>query len=388
MGPERKQGQRGKARLALLLLMTLHQPAAHASSPVQAKEAQLRQAQAAAAAHGQAATFAKQRVRADAAQAALLAEQEVAAAARVRVLENQTGGAAGLLERLQADQVAQAAALKAGEAGLAALLPIMQRLSAAPAATILATPESPVESVRGILVLQGVAGEIERKSAAVRARAASVAVLLGQISAQQKVLLAAVAAERKAEDLLTVQIDAARAAEMADSDMAVAEAAAALKANENVSDLRGMIARLQAAPAPAVPPPADVVAGAGAPVSGMVVQNYGDPTIAGPAQGVTYKAAPGARVVAPCAGPVLFADEFKSYGLLVILGCGASTDFVLSGMTRLDVSAGQKIARGQPVGEMLGFDAKNPAAEPRLYVELLQNGAPVSPASWLSAGGA
>jgi septal ring factor EnvC (AmiA/AmiB activator) len=37
---------------------------------------------------------------------------------------------------------------------------------------------------------------------------------------------------------------------------------------------------------------------------------------------------------------------------------------------------------------MLGFDAKNPAAEPHLYVELLQNGAPVSPASWLSAGGA
>jgi septal ring factor EnvC (AmiA/AmiB activator) len=175
---------------------------------------------------------------------------------------------------------------------------------------------------------------------------------------------------------------------MADSDTAVAEAAATLKANENVHDLRGIIAGLQAAPAPAAPPPANVMAGAGAPVSGMVVQNYGDPTIAGPAQGITYKAAPGARVVAPCAGPVLFADAFKSYGLLVILGCGASTDFVLSGMTRLDVSAGQKIARGQPVGEMLGFDAKNPATEPHLYVELLQNGAPVSPASWLSPGGA
>jgi septal ring factor EnvC (AmiA/AmiB activator) len=372
----------------LLLFLTFHLPA-HASTPVQVKEAELRQAQAAVAAHGQAAVFAKQRVRADAAQAALLAEQEVAAAARVRVLEDQTGGAAGLLERLQADQVAQAAALKAGEAGLAALLPIMQRLSAAPAATILATPESPVDSVRGILVLQGVAGEIERKSADVRARAAAVAGLMGQISAQQKVLLAAVVAERKAEDMLTAQIDAARAAEMADSNTAVAEAAAALKANENVHDLRGMIATLEAAAPPTVPPPAaDVVAGADAPVSGMVVQNYGDPTIAGPAEGITYKAAPGARVVAPCAGPVLFADEFKSYGLLVILGCGASTDFVLSGMTRLDVSAGQKIARGQPLGEMLGFDAKNPAAEPHLYVELLQNGAPVSPDSWLSAGGA
>jgi septal ring factor EnvC (AmiA/AmiB activator) len=339
-------------------------------------------------AHGDAAAFAKQRVRADAAQAALLAEQQVAAAARVRVLENQTGGAADLLARLQADQVAQAAALKSAEAGLAALLPIMQRLSAAPAATILATPESPVESVRGILVLQGMAGEIERKSATVRAQAASVAGLMGQISAQQTVLLAAVAAEKRAEDSLTAQINAARAAEMADSDTAAEEAAAALKAGRDVSDLRGMIARLQAVAAPKPVLPANLVAGAGAPVSGLVVENYGDPTIAGPAQGVTYKAAPGARVVAPCAGPVLFADSFKSYGLLVILGCDARTDFVLSGMTRLDVSAGEKIARGQPIGEMLGFSAKNPAAEPRLYVELLQNGAPVSPAAWLDAGGA
>jgi septal ring factor EnvC (AmiA/AmiB activator) len=122
-------------------------------------------------------------------------------------------------------------------------------------------------------------------------------------------------------------------------------------------------------------------------VAGTLVENYGDQTVAGPAQGVTYQAAPGARVVAPCAGPILFADQFKSYGLLVILGCGADTDFVLSGMHRLDVSSGQHVARGQPVGEMLGFDPKHPAAEPRLYVEYLQNGAPADPSSWLPAGG-
>jgi septal ring factor EnvC (AmiA/AmiB activator) len=239
------------------------------------------------------------------------------------------------------------------------------------------------------LVLQGVAAEIEQRSAAVRRQAESVAGLMGQISAQQTVLLGAVAAEKRAEDLLTAQINAARAAEMADSDTAVQEAAAALKADQDVHDLRGMIAKLQAAAAkPAAPALGPVVAGAGAPVSGLVVQNYGDPTIAGPAQGITYKAAPGARVVAPCAGPVLFADAFKSYGLLVILGCDARTDFVLSGMTRLDVSAGEKIARGQPIGEMLGFNAKNPAQEPHLYVEMLQDGAPARPDAWLSPGGA
>jgi septal ring factor EnvC (AmiA/AmiB activator) len=119
----------------------------------------------------------------------------------------------------------------------------------------------------------------------------------------------------------------------------------------------------------------------------MLVENFGDPTIAGPAQGVTYQAAPGARVVAPCGGPVLFADHFRSYGLLVIVGCGGDVDFALSGMSRLDVSSGQLVARGQPVGEMQDFDAKNPTTQPHLYVELLQNGAPADPTSWLSSGG-
>jgi septal ring factor EnvC (AmiA/AmiB activator) len=385
--------------------MTLHPTPGRAGSPVQATAAQVKTAQAAAVAHGDAAQDARQRARADSARAALLAEQQVAAAARLRVLENQTGQAAGSLARLQAESAAQVTALQASEVALTALLPIMQRLSAAPAATILATPESSVDSVRGILVLQALAGEIATRSASVRAQAASVASLLAQISAQQHVLLAAVAAEKAAEDRLTAQINAARTAEMADLDTAVAQAAAALRADQSVRDLRDAIGNLQAAaPSVATPvvarapaPPAQALGGTpapltqafgSAPVSGMVVENFGDPTIAGPAQGITYKAAPGARVVAPCAGPVLFADHFKSYGLLVILGCNAGTDFVLSGMNRLDVAAGQKIARGQPIGEMTGFDAKNPASEPHLYVELLLNGAPVSPVLLLAAGGA
>ncbi len=345
----------------------------------------MRAAQQAAATHGDAAAWARQRVRADAAQAALLAERQVAAAARLRGLEDQTGGAADRLARLQAAAAAADAALRSNEAALSSLLPIMQRLSAAPAATLLATPESSADAVRGIVILQSIAAEIEARSAAVRLQAAAAASLMGEITAQQKSLLAAVAAQRRAEDALTAQIDSARSAETADMDMAAAEAAAAVAADGKVHDLRAMIARLR--PPPAAVAPVDVPAGAGAPVAGWVVQNFGDATIAGPAQGVTYKAAPGARVTAPCAGPVLFADHFKSYGLLVILGCGAQTDFVLSGMTRLDVSSGQRIARGQPVGEMLGFDAKTPAAEPLLYVELRQNGLPVNPSAWLAGNG-
>ena len=83
-----------------------------------------------------------------------------------------------------------------------------------------------------------------------------------------------------------------------------------------------------------VAPPTQVAQpdGAGAPVAGHILQAYGAATVAGPAQGISYGAAPGARVTAPCAGTVLFAGAFPAYGHVVIAGCGAGTSVVLAGM--------------------------------------------------------
>jgi septal ring factor EnvC (AmiA/AmiB activator) len=336
-----------------------------------------------AAGHKAAALAARRQAQKDAAQAALLAEQEVQAAAVLRHLEAQTGWDAGRLASLQAQSAAASQELAKSQADLTNLLPIMQRLSSQPAAILLATPESPVDSVRGILVLQEIAGEIEQRAEQVRAQSANAAALLHKMTAQQIALDKAVAAQQQAEAALNAQIAAAEAAETADADAAAREAADAAKGWKNVASLHAMIQALQqAAPLPASPGEAGI-----SPVAGYVVQNFGDPTVAGPATGLIYRAAPGARVVAPCAGPVLFADKFQSYGLLVIIGCTADYDFVLSGMSRLDVAAGQRLARGQPVGEMLGYDAKNPGRQPALYVELRQDGTPVDPANWLGGGG-
>jgi septal ring factor EnvC (AmiA/AmiB activator) len=336
-----------------------------------------------AAGHKAAAAAAQRQAQKDAGQAALLAEQQVQAAARLRRLEAQTGWDAGRLASLQAQSAAASRDLKTSEAALTNLLPIMQRLSAQPGAILLAAPGSPVDSVRGILVLQEIAGQIEQRAEQVRAESANAAALLHKMSAQQVALDNAVAAQLKAEAALNAQIAAARVAETADSDTAAREAADAVKGWRNVASLRAMVQALQhAAPLPAGPGETGI-----SPVAGYVVQNFGDPTLAGPATGLIYRAAPGARVVAPCAGPVLFADKFQSYGLLVIIGCTADYDFVLSGMARLDVAAGQLLARGQPVGEMLEYDAKDPGKQPALYVELRQNGTPVDPANWLTGGG-
>ncbi|MDR3521896.1 MAG: peptidoglycan DD-metalloendopeptidase family protein [Acidocella sp.] len=370
-----------KAVFFLLLLA----PAAAMADPTSATKAQaaLQAAQQAEAAHEAAAAAAHTKQAADTAKAAQLAEAQIQTAIQLRRLEEQTGGAAETYADLQTRQQQATGALKQNETALAALLPVMQRISAQPAATLLANPASPEDSVRGIIMVQGIAADIQRRAAAVQAETQTVTHLMDMMSDQQKLLFAAVASQQQAEDALTAQIAAAKTAETEDADTEAAENAAAIAADTNVRNLTAVVAKITTA----TPDNSQAATGAtpsiagNAPVAGRIIQTFGAESIAGPATGVTYSAAPGARVVAPCTGPVQFADAFQSYGELIILDCGQSNLFVLSGMAKLDVSAGQHVARGQPVGEMAAFDPKNPAKQPQLYVELRQNGAPVNPNS-------
>lgn len=368
--------------VGVLALALLPRIATADPSLAQTKSA-LAAAQQAAATHKTAAAQARAKSISDAAATAVLEENQVEAAAKLRQLENQTGGAADDLASLQAQQQKATQDLHDSETALTGLLPVMQRLSAAPAATLLATPASPTNSVRGVLVLEAIGAEIQTRAKAVQVQSQKVAHLLAATNSQQIVLQKAAETQRQAEDALNRQIAQARVAEAKDADAEALETAAAISANGSVRDLRGIIDKIMAAKrVEAVTTTAINLPHGSAPVAGSLIESFGDNTIAGPATGDTYKAAPGARVASPCAGPVQFANHFQSYGQLVIVDCGQNYLFVLSGMEKLDVSAGEHVARGQPVGQMLGYDPKNPDRQPQLYVELRRNGAPVDPGIW------
>ncbi|MDE8344598.1 MAG: peptidoglycan DD-metalloendopeptidase family protein [Acidocella sp.] len=339
------------------------------------------EARAALAAHKHAAMEARAEARAQAARAALLAEQQIEAAAALRGLEDQTGQDAETLADLQARQQAAGRRLVAAQAALGALLPVMQRLSAQPEAALLAMPEPPGDAVRGVAIMQGIAASIAVQAQAVQTETRRLAGLVSAAQAAQARLAAAAATQQAAEGQLSVEIDAAKADEMQQADTAARETEASLAAQAKLDTLNAAIARLvPRAGAPALPE------GAGAaPVAGRIVQNYGASTLAGPAEGVSYDAAPGARVTTPCAGTVMFAGSFPAYGLMVIADCGQGTSLVLAGMAHLDVATGERLARGQPIGSMLGYNPQDPAHLPVLYVELRQNGHPVDPAGWLRA---
>ena len=335
-------------------------------------------------AHQQAAEEATARRAYVAAKATAMARQQAQAAAALRGLEDQTSQDAAGLAQLISQQNDAAARLDRAAAALKKLLPVMQLLSSAPAATLLVAPLSPQDAVRGIAIMQGMAAQVATQARAVKTETTKLTNAINQAQEARLRLDAAVAAQEAAEAGLSSDIDHARAVERADADQEVAQAAAAAQAKHELTSLDEAIARLVPKAPPQATPENLPAGGAGAPVAGHLVQAYGTQTLAGPSTGISYAAAPGARVTSPCAGTILYAGPLPSYGNVVIADCGGGFSAVLAGMNHLDVAQGQRVVHGQPLGSMEEFDPSRPAHQPRLYVELRRNGTPVDPTSWLT----
>ena len=373
-----------KRRTALCLTLALSPVLAGAEPAPHHKHAR-HHAQAAAPGNTlQTAQPAQQAQQAAASRAAALAQQQAQAAAAIRNLEAQTAQDAAQLANLQAAQGDSAQHLAQAEAALSRLLPVMQRLSTQPASTLLTAPLPPEDAVRGVALLQGIAAAIATQAQIVQAQNAQLAQLIAATKAGQSEMAGAVARQQAAEAALSAQIDAAKAAEQAAADQQAAAQAQKLAAAHKLDNLNDAVNGL----VPPAPTQASLPAGSGtAPVAGHIVQAFGASTLAGPSTGVSYGTAPGARVTTPCAGTVMFAGAFQSYGNMVITDCGGGTSVVLAGMDHLDVAQGQRLVKGQPVGSMRGYDPANPTLQPRLYVELRRNGAPVDPTPWLAGHG-
>ena len=126
------------------------------------------------------------------------------------------------------------------------------------------------------------------------------------------------------------------------------------------------------------------------PAAGKVVQKFGANN--GAALGDTVETLPGAIVTAPADGVVAYAGLFRSYGELVILDTGQNYHILLAGMDKINVTQGQFLLSGEPVGTM-GIQQIASAASldigkstPMLYIEFRKQGKPVSPAPWWVAG--
>lgn len=126
------------------------------------------------------------------------------------------------------------------------------------------------------------------------------------------------------------------------------------------------------------------------PVQGKALIKFGQADLDGAAsKGVHMETRPGAQVIAPCDGWVLYAGPFRTYGQLLIINPGGGYHVVIAGMDRIQATQGQFVLAGEPVAVM-GSETRSgekTPARPTLYVEFRRDQQSIDPAPWWSAGG-
>ena len=250
------------------------------------------------------------------------------------------------------------------------LLPLIERLSLFPAETLLAVPASPEQTLRGVLVLHGLAGQLGREAVTLRREQEALEAATRAVDAEVPKLAAAEAAQQTQAAALDEQIAAARASHTRATDEATDAAQRAAEDSVEGADAarhagragratasRGG-ARSRCCPscgttepqtpdrrgAPAAGRPGNpgwrrhpAARPADNPGCGRHHPFLGRAHEGGPAAGVWSRAPPAARVVRALWRPGwCLSAPFRSYGLLLIVDCGAGYHMVLAGFDRID----------------------------------------------------
>lgn len=344
-----------------------------------------------------------------------LRARAIQAADQQRTQAEELGRLEAALGELGEEEKSRLTRIEADRAALADLLGALQRLSRLPPDAMIAAPQTPGDTVKSALLLRSAVPELkvradtlakelqglvnlrrqlaEQKDKATRAaeslilRQKDLATLvarredLSKNTDNERARLAAQVASLadKAGDLkeLIEKIEAERKAEAARKANAERARQAQLEADRE-QRARDKVAGLKRAP-PEPQSPGNLN-GMVAPVSGKVVQRFGQTDEVGAtSHGLTYSGRTGAPVVAPADGTVVFAGPFKGYGLLLILEHASGYHSLLSGLGRINAQVGQRVLGGEPVGVLSGD------GDPTLYYELRRGGQPINPARGLAA---
>ncbi len=97
--------------------------------------------------------------------------------------------------------------------------------------------------------------------------------------------------------------------------------------------------------------------------------------------GIEIKAQPEDIVEAVAGGRVVYADEFKGYGKLVIIDHGNGYHSLYGNLSGISLEKGNIVLKGFEVGNVLTSKILN---IPTLYFEIRHRGKPVNPMDWLS----
>jgi septal ring factor EnvC (AmiA/AmiB activator) len=299
------------------------------------------------------------------------------------------------------EEVSRERSLTARREELAASLTALQRIARKPPEAWLASPASAVDSVRSSILMGSLTQRLEADARRLGAQLDALRKLRTEIAAQKEDLAnnsASLERERHELDQLIVRKGKARARLTSNAKR---EAGRLAKLVGEAKSLRALIATLEAGSAALTPSGTKPIPKPRAapkrknmqtfqsargrmpfPVQGNILRGFNEPDAGRTrTKGIQIATLSGAQVLAPHDGEIVFAGRFRSYGQLLIIAHGGGYHTLVAGLSRVDVTVGQMLLSGEPVGRMAGENGTNPI----LYIEMRRNGAPFDPIPWLAA---
>ncbi|MEM9312248.1 MAG: peptidoglycan DD-metalloendopeptidase family protein, partial [Pseudomonadota bacterium] len=93
-------------------------------------------------------------------------------------------------------------------------------------------------------------------------------------------------------------------------------------------------------------------------------------------KGLTLSPEPGAQIVSPARGRVVFSGPYEGFGRIVIIEHADGLTSLITGLSRVDVEVGDSVIVGAPLGVADGEGGV-------IGVELRNQGEPVNPIDYL-----
>lgn len=283
----------------------------------------------------------------------------------------------------------------------AQLLGQIERVALHPPAPVNFGSGTPVDRLRGELLLRAVEPALHRQAQALGGEIARVAALHQEISGKEAALAPAREALAKGRGQLAALVGQRQELERRlsphDPDAAVSAKLAReakdlgdlMKRASVGQDLRtlGRDGKVKGAGKSADPSrPAELREFAppetrlSLPAAATIGRPFSASTASGaPSQGLRLDPPPGAVVVAPFDGQVVFAGSYGAFGVVLIIRHGGLYHSLLAGLARSDVRADEWVLAGEPLGAMPDQAGR------ALYFELRRDGQPVDPQPLLAA---
>jgi len=337
-------------------------------------------------------------------QAEKLSHELVIVARDIRNGEDNANRLEDRIALLETTESEKKMALEGRQRELLELLSALERLSRRPAALALLKPDEALTTARSAALMGTIVPDINNRASLLRRELEGLSKIQSDLSIERYQL------KNTLEDLTDHQLKIGSLLKRRQTDARKASNEARKIARElrkfaqEAATLKELIEKLaqQAANRARTPVKPDRLGGKGPafrpngrpiaevkgslpyPVIGRVVHRFGEKESVGEARGIRIATRPGAQVVAPYDGKIVFAGPFRDYGQLLIIEHGNGYHSLMAGFGELYSAVGQWVLTGEPVGAMKAIAGTELQGANQLYMEMRKGGRSINPVPWLS----